>query len=97
MGRRLRRGDRGAANWWAPSSANGAPTIARLTATTTGGARRWDTHIIAFRLDREGFDAARAALGRMGVAAHCSDHGISHSIYLRDPEGHQIELTTYDV
>jgi len=33
----------------------------------------------------------------MGVAAHCSDHGISHSIYLRDPEGHQIELTTYDV
>ncbi len=52
---------------------------------------------IAFRLDREGFVAARAALGRMGVAAHCSDHGISHSIYLRDPEGHQIELTTYDV
>ena len=52
---------------------------------------------IAFRLDREGFDAARAALGRMGVAARVSDHGISHSIYLRDPEGHQIELTTYDV
>jgi catechol 2,3-dioxygenase-like lactoylglutathione lyase family enzyme len=52
---------------------------------------------IAFRLDREGFDAARAALARMGVAAHFSDHGISHSIYLRDPDGHQIELTTYDV
>jgi len=24
-------------DWWAPSSANDAPTIARLTATTTGG------------------------------------------------------------
>ena len=27
---------------------------------------------------------------------HFSDHGLSHSIYLRDPDGHQIELTTYD-
>ena len=51
---------------------------------------------IAFRLDREGFDAAREALSRMGVAAHFADHGISHSIYLRDPDGHEIELTTYD-
>ena len=52
---------------------------------------------IAFRLDRVGFDAAREALAEMDVAAHFSDHRISHSIYLRDPDGHQIELTTYDV
>lgn len=52
---------------------------------------------IAFRLDRDGFDDARGALARMGVAAHFSDHQISHSVYLQDPDGHQIELTTYDV
>ena len=52
---------------------------------------------IAFRLDRSGFDEARDALADMGVAARFSDHGISHSLYLHDPDGHQIELTTYDV
>ena len=52
---------------------------------------------IAFRLDREGFDVARESLERDGVAASFSDHGLSHSVYLRDPDGHQIELTTYDV
>lgn len=51
---------------------------------------------IAFRVDREGFDSAREALARDGVEARFSDHGISHSIYLHDPDGHQIELTTYE-
>ncbi|MBA2566629.1 MAG: VOC family protein [Thermoleophilaceae bacterium] len=52
---------------------------------------------IAFRLDRAGFDSARSELAEMGVQARFSDHGISHSLYLRDPDGHQIELTTYDL
>lgn len=52
---------------------------------------------IAFRLDRAGFDEARAALDEQGVELHFSDHGISHSLYFDDPDGHQIELTTYDV
>jgi catechol 2,3-dioxygenase-like lactoylglutathione lyase family enzyme len=52
---------------------------------------------VAFRVDREGFDAARSELPRNGVPVHFSDHGLSHSIYLRDPDGHQIELTTYEV
>ena len=50
---------------------------------------------IAFRLDREGFEAAREELARAGVPARFADHGISHSVYLSDPDGHQIELTTY--
>ena len=25
------------------------------------------------------------------------DHTICHSLYIRDPDGHQVELTTYDV
>ena len=52
---------------------------------------------IAFRLDRAGFDAARVQLDEAGVKARFSDHGISHSLYLRDPDGHQIELTTYEL
>ncbi len=52
---------------------------------------------IAFRLDRAGFDEARSALAEQEIDAHFSDHGISHSIYFADPDGHQIELTTYEV
>lgn len=52
---------------------------------------------IAFRVDRDGFDAARRELADEGVEARFSDHGLSHSLYLRDPDGHQIELTTYEV
>ncbi|MDQ3102776.1 MAG: VOC family protein [Actinomycetota bacterium] len=52
---------------------------------------------IAFRVDRAGFEAARGELAAAGVEARFSDHEISHSLYLRDPDGHQIELTTYEV
>ena len=52
---------------------------------------------IAFRLDRPGFDAATRALDESGVQARFSDHGISNSIYLHDPDGHEIELTTYEL
>jgi catechol-2,3-dioxygenase len=52
---------------------------------------------IAFRLPRPGLDEARAALGERGIETRFSDHGISHSLYFDDPDGHQIELTTYDV
>jgi catechol-2,3-dioxygenase len=52
---------------------------------------------IAFRLDRAGFDEARTALADRGGEVRFSDHGISHSLYFDDPDGHQIELTTYDV
>ena len=52
---------------------------------------------IAFRVGRAGFDAARRELPADGVEPEFSDHGLSHSLYIRDPDGHQIELTTYDV
>ena len=51
---------------------------------------------IAFRLDRAGFESAREALAARDVDARFSDHGISHSLYLHDLDGHQIELTTYE-
>jgi len=52
---------------------------------------------VAFRVDRNSFAAAREELEQAGVATRFSDHGISHSLYLHDPDGHEIELTTCDV
>jgi catechol 2,3-dioxygenase-like lactoylglutathione lyase family enzyme len=52
---------------------------------------------IAFRVDREGLERARAELAERGLEVTFSDHGISHSIYFDDPDGHRLELTTYEV
>ena len=52
---------------------------------------------IAFRVDRQNFDAARHSLERAGIEVRFEDHDVSHSIYFEDPDGHQLELTTYEV
>lgn len=52
---------------------------------------------IAFRVDREGLERARGELAERGLEVRFADHGISHSIYFDDPDGHQLELTTYEV
>jgi catechol 2,3-dioxygenase-like lactoylglutathione lyase family enzyme len=56
-------------------------------------------HILhfAFRVTREAFEAARAELAERGIETSFSDHGASHSIYFEDPDGHRLELTTYEV
>ena len=51
----------------------------------------------AIRLDRANFAAVRAALAARGIDAELWDHTVCHSLYIRDPDGHQVELTTYDV
>jgi catechol 2,3-dioxygenase-like lactoylglutathione lyase family enzyme len=51
----------------------------------------------AFRVDRAGLAAARRELAAEGVTPRFSDHGLSHSLYFRDPDGHLVELTTYEV
>lgn len=52
---------------------------------------------VAFRLDREGFDRARQRLSDRGIEYRFRDHVVQHSIYFFDPDGHEVELTTYDV
>ena len=52
---------------------------------------------VAFRVDRRNFEAARATLGARGIALEEQDHQIAHSLYLLDPDGHQLEITTYDL
>ncbi len=52
---------------------------------------------IAFKVDRANFDAARKEFRDKGIGSRFADHGVSHSVYIDDPDGHTIELTTYDV
>ena len=52
---------------------------------------------VAFRVDRRNFELARASLASLGIEVTPQDHDIAHSIYFLDPDGHQLEITTYDV
>lgn len=52
---------------------------------------------IAFCATRENFLGAQRELKSRGVPFQFEDHGISHSIYFRDPDDHRVELTTYDL
>ena len=52
---------------------------------------------LAFRADSKNFHAAQRKLEKHGIKFEFQDHEIAHSIYFRDPDGHQLEITTYDV
>lgn len=52
---------------------------------------------IAFRADRTTFGQAQKDLKERGIDFDFQDHDIAHSIYFRDPDGHKLEITTYEV
>ncbi len=52
---------------------------------------------VAFRVDRANFAQAKIDLRQRGIEFEFEDHTVSHSIYLYDPDGHRIEITTYEV
>ena len=52
---------------------------------------------LAFRANRENFFAAQRELEKREIKFEFQDHEISHSIYFRDPDGHHLEITTYEV
>lgn len=54
------------------------------------------THF-AFRLNRENFARAEGRLEERGIEFRFADHGVAHSLYISDPDGHAIELTTYEL
>ena len=54
-------------------------------------------HHLAFRVDRVNFEAAQETLRQKGIEFEIQDHKIVHSVYFYDPDGHLIELTTYEV
>lgn len=52
---------------------------------------------LALRANRENFQRAQDELKERGIAFHFEDHGIAHAIYFRDPDGHELEITTYEL
>jgi catechol-2,3-dioxygenase len=52
---------------------------------------------LAFRANGENFLEAQQELKKRGIKFEFQDHQISHSIYFHDPDGHQLEITTYEL
>jgi catechol 2,3-dioxygenase-like lactoylglutathione lyase family enzyme len=52
---------------------------------------------LAFRANHDGFLAAQEELKRRGLEFEFQDHEISRSIYFADPDGHELEITTYEL
>ena len=52
---------------------------------------------VAFRTSRRGLETAKAELGARGIAFEERDYGVAWSVYLPDPDGHLVEITTYQV
>ena len=52
---------------------------------------------LAFRASRSEFAAARKSLEAGGILFEFQDHDIAHSIYFEDPDGHRLEITTYEL
>jgi len=52
---------------------------------------------LAFTVGGDDLQRAQAHFRQSGVEFRLEDHGSSHSVYVRDPDGHTIELTAYDV
>jgi catechol 2,3-dioxygenase-like lactoylglutathione lyase family enzyme len=81
---------------------NGAAAIALFPVRDKAGSTSPDwaavrTLHFAFRTDRENFLRAQDELKKRAIAFDFQNHEISHSIYFRDPDGHEIEITTYEL
>jgi catechol 2,3-dioxygenase-like lactoylglutathione lyase family enzyme len=72
-----------------PASSN-----ARPTSSAQNGIRMLH---FALRANRANFLAAQEELKSRGIKFEFQDHEISHSIYFNDPDGHKLEITTYEL
>ena len=52
---------------------------------------------VAFRASRACFQSLQGRLKTLGIEFEFQNHQIAHSIYFHDPDGHEIEITTYEL
>ena len=72
--------------------------IALFQATVTGAEPVYESpglRHVAFLVARDGLEAAAVHLESLGIAFRREDHGSALSLYVPDPDGNVIELTTY--
>jgi metallothiol transferase len=55
-----------------------------------------DMSHIGFRTSREGLERAREEVRARGIEVHEGNYTIAWSIFFEDPDGHEIEITTYE-
>ena len=90
-----------------PGQWSGVPIFIRLGSTfialfpqnkgERSGSRGAVSHLAFRAATSSDFQLAQAELRSKGITFAFEDHGISHSIYFRDPDGFQLEITTYDL
>ena len=52
---------------------------------------------IAFTVGKDDLDRVRLHLAEKVVEFRFEDHGNAHSVYVQDPDGNVVELTTYEL
>jgi catechol 2,3-dioxygenase-like lactoylglutathione lyase family enzyme len=52
---------------------------------------------IAFKADAYNFKESQNYLRSKNISFRFEDHKVCHSIYFRDPDGHMLEITTYEI
>ena len=62
---------------------------------------QWNSEVlglrhVGFRTSRRGLEAAKAELDARGIEYHEGDYVVAWSVYLPDPDGYQVEITTYE-
>jgi catechol 2,3-dioxygenase-like lactoylglutathione lyase family enzyme len=82
-----------------PADSAASPPVGRTrpVARSTSSHRGIRMLHLAFRASRKNFLAAQDELRHRGIKFEFQDHEISHSIYFRDPDGHELEITTYEL
>lgn len=75
------------------------PRQSRDIADSSGESERDELDMLhlAMRANRQNFLAAQEDLEKRGIDFEFQDHEISHSIYFRNPDGHRLEITTYEL
>jgi catechol 2,3-dioxygenase-like lactoylglutathione lyase family enzyme len=53
-------------------------------------------HVGLVGSERRGLEAAKAELRARGLPFQEADYGVAWSVYLPDPDGYQVEITTYE-
>src|SRR5438105_2484466 len=82
-----------------PAKSNTTSTSLAAVASAKAAPARDEIRMLhlAFRADRKNFLAAQEELKRHGIKFEFEDHEISRSIYFCDPDGHKLEITTYQL